>query len=165
MLKAKGLPRYFWGEAMSTMVHILNRASTCALDGNTPYEAWHGKVPAIHYFCKFGCITHLKITRPNLKKLDDWSHKVIFIGYEVGSKAYHCYDPVDQRESSPVMSSSTKQGSGVGRTPTTIKRVTPSHSPWSIAPRLSATSCRPSPHQLHLLLHRLQGSTQSRGHE
>jgi hypothetical protein len=97
MLKAKGLPRYFWGEAMSTMVHILNRASTCALDGNTPYEAWHGKVPAIHYFRKFGCITHLKITRPNLKKLDDWSHKVIFIGYEVGSKAYHCYDPVDQR--------------------------------------------------------------------
>jgi hypothetical protein len=36
------------------------------------------------------------VTRPNLKKLDDRSKKGIFVGYEAGSKAYRCYDPVDQ---------------------------------------------------------------------
>jgi hypothetical protein len=46
MLKAKGLPGYFWGEAVSTAVHILH--------GKTPYEAWHGKIPAVHYFRTFG---------------------------------------------------------------------------------------------------------------
>jgi transposase InsO family protein len=39
MLKAKGLPAYFWGEAVSTAVYILNRAPTRALDGKTSYEA------------------------------------------------------------------------------------------------------------------------------
>jgi transposase InsO family protein len=97
MLKAKGLPGYFWGEAVSTAVHILNRSPTRALDGKTPYEAWHGEIPAVHYFRTFGCVAHVKITRPNLKKLDDRSRKAIFVGYEVGSKAYRCYDPVDQR--------------------------------------------------------------------
>jgi hypothetical protein len=96
MLKAKGLPGYFWGEAVSTAVHILNRSPTRALDGKMPYEAWHGEIPAIHYFRMFGCIAHVKITRLNLKKLDDRSRKAIFVGYEVRSKAYRCYDPVDQ---------------------------------------------------------------------
>jgi hypothetical protein len=32
-----------------------------------------------------------------LKKLDDRSRKTIFIRYEGGSKAYMCYDPVEQR--------------------------------------------------------------------
>jgi hypothetical protein len=39
MLKAKALPGYFWGEAMSTAIHILNMASTRALDSRTPFEA------------------------------------------------------------------------------------------------------------------------------
>jgi hypothetical protein len=96
MLKAKGLPGYFWGEAVLTVVHILNRSPTRALDGKTPYEAWHDEIPAVHYFRTFGCIAHVKITRLNLKKLDDRSRKAIFVGYEVRSKVYRCYDPVDQ---------------------------------------------------------------------
>jgi hypothetical protein len=97
MLKVEGQPGYFWGEAVSTVVHILNRSLMCALDGTMSYEAWHGEVPAIHYFHTFSCITHLKITQSNLKKLDDQSHKAIFIGYEAGSKAYCFYNPIDQR--------------------------------------------------------------------
>jgi hypothetical protein len=95
MLKAKGLLGYFWGEDVSTVVHILNRTPTLALDGKMSYEAWNDEVPAVHYFRTFGCITHLKVTRSNLKKLNDQSCKSIFVGYEAGSKAYRCYDPVD----------------------------------------------------------------------
>jgi hypothetical protein len=56
MLKAKGLPGYFWGEAVSTAVHILNRSPTRALDGKTLYEAWHSEIPAVHYFRTFDCV-------------------------------------------------------------------------------------------------------------
>jgi hypothetical protein len=66
MLMAKQLPRYFWGEAVTTVVYMLNRAPTHALDGKTPYEAWHGVSPPIHYFRTFGCIGHVKNTHPHL---------------------------------------------------------------------------------------------------
>ena len=36
----------------------------------------------------------MKVTTPNLKKLDDRSKRTIFVGYEPGSKAYRVYDPV-----------------------------------------------------------------------
>jgi transposase InsO family protein len=56
MLKAKKLPSYFWGEDVTTMVHVLNRAPTRALNGMTPYEAWYGERPPVHYFRTFGYI-------------------------------------------------------------------------------------------------------------
>jgi hypothetical protein len=97
MMKTKQLPGYFWGEVVTTAVHILNRSPTRAVNGKTPYEAWHGRAPAMHYLRTFGCVAHVKITRPGLKKLDDRSMKAVFIGYEPGSKAYRCYDPVSKR--------------------------------------------------------------------
>ena len=39
LLKQRGLPARFWGEAVVTAVHLLNRAPTKALQGMTPYEA------------------------------------------------------------------------------------------------------------------------------
>jgi hypothetical protein len=34
---------------------------------------------------------------PHLKKLEDRGRKMIFVGYESGSKAYHAYDPITKR--------------------------------------------------------------------
>ena len=39
ILKAKALPSFFWGEAVHTAVHLLNRAPMRALDGKTPFES------------------------------------------------------------------------------------------------------------------------------
>lgn len=97
MMKAKKIPGYFWGEAVSTAVFILNRTMTRAVDGKTPYEVWHGERPAVHYFRTFGSVAHVKNNRPKLKKFDDRSTPAIFIGYEGGSKAYRCYDPVSKK--------------------------------------------------------------------
>jgi hypothetical protein len=97
MLKAKELPGFFWGEAMLTVVHILNHAPMRTLDGKTLYEAWHSDHPTVHYFRVFGSIVHVKITRPNIRKLDDRNIKTIFISYEPGSKAYRYYNPVNKR--------------------------------------------------------------------
>ena len=37
--EGKGMPAKFWGEAVTTVVFILNRSSTKALTGKTPFEA------------------------------------------------------------------------------------------------------------------------------
>ena len=37
----------------------------------------------------------MRNTKPHLKKLEDRSTLMIFIGYEAGSKAYKVYNPVD----------------------------------------------------------------------
>jgi transposase InsO family protein len=39
LLKQRGMPAVFWGEAVVTAVYILNRSPTKALNGRTPYEA------------------------------------------------------------------------------------------------------------------------------
>jgi hypothetical protein len=97
IMKTKKLPRYFWGEAVSIAVYILNRSLTRTVDGKTPYETWHGETLAVYYLHTFGCLAHVKDTRLNLNKLEDHISKCIIIGYEPGSKAYWCYDPAKQR--------------------------------------------------------------------
>jgi len=47
MLKAKGLPGKFWGEAVTTAVYLLNRSSSKSVGGKTPYELWTGSVPGV----------------------------------------------------------------------------------------------------------------------
>jgi len=80
LLKARDMPATFWGQAVATVVYILNRAPTKAVDGMTPYEAWHGRKPDVHHLRTFGCVAFIKETRPNLKKLDDRGTPVVFIG-------------------------------------------------------------------------------------
>jgi transposase InsO family protein len=93
LMKSKGLPAYFWGEAVTTTVYLLNRSPTRSVEGRTPYEAWHGHKPSVEHLRTFGSIVHVKNTKPNLKKLDDRSTKMVFVGYEKGTKAYRAYDP------------------------------------------------------------------------
>jgi Integrase core domain. len=53
-LKQRGMPAIFWGEAVVTAVYILNHSPTEALDSRTPYEAWHGRKPAVSQLRVFG---------------------------------------------------------------------------------------------------------------
>ena len=41
----------------------------------------------------FGCIGHVRKTKPNLTKLEDRSTPMVFLGYAEGTKAYRLYDP------------------------------------------------------------------------
>src|SRR5664279_1160657 len=97
LLKAKRVPDEFWGEAVSTAVFILNRSPTKSMDGKTPFEAWHGRKPDVHFMRMFGCVLHVREMRPGLKKLDDRSRPMIFVGYEPGTKGYRAYDPATKR--------------------------------------------------------------------
>jgi transposase InsO family protein len=79
LLKQRGMPVVFWGEMVVTAVYILNRSPTKALNGRMPYEAWHGRKPAVSHLRVFGCLAFGK----------ELGH----IGYAEGSKAYHILDP------------------------------------------------------------------------
>jgi hypothetical protein len=63
----------------------------------TPYEAWHGRKPAVHHLRTFGCVAHVKRLGPGIDKLADRSTPMIFVGYEEGSKAYRVYDPATKK--------------------------------------------------------------------
>jgi transposase InsO family protein len=54
MLKAKGLPGWFWGEAVNTVVYVLNICPMKSVDDMTPFEAWHGRKPTVHHLKTFG---------------------------------------------------------------------------------------------------------------
>ena len=96
LLKQRGVPAVFWGEAVVSAVYILNRSPTKALDGRTPYEAWHVRKPAVSHLRVFGCLVFAK-ELGHISKLDDRSTPGVFIGYAEGSKAYHILDPKTQR--------------------------------------------------------------------
>jgi transposase InsO family protein len=80
MLKARRMPVTFWGEAMSMAVFILNRSPTRSLKGTAPFEAWHDRKPDVSFLRTFGCVGHVKETRPGLGKLADRSTPMVFLG-------------------------------------------------------------------------------------
>ena len=103
------MPTRFWGEAVNTAVFILNRALTKALTGKTPFEAWYGCKPSVSFLRTFGCIGHVRKTKPNLTKLEDRSTPMVFLGYAKGTKAYWLYGPHGGRWLSHATSCSTRR--------------------------------------------------------
>ncbi|KAL8097202.1 hypothetical protein AgCh_030354 [Apium graveolens] len=94
LLREMKLPNYFWGEAVRHAIYLLNRLSTRAVSGITPYEAWCKRKPHLEHIRVFGCLAYMKVPTVNLKKLDDRSLPVIHLGKEPGTKAYRLYNPV-----------------------------------------------------------------------
>ena len=78
-------------------VYLLNRLPTRAMGSRTPYEAWCGKIPHLGHLKVFGCRANVRPAVPHLKKLDDRSKPMVYLGVEEGSKAYRLYDPNTRR--------------------------------------------------------------------
>ena len=112
LLMTTGMPGRFWGEAIMTVVYLLNRSPTRSLDGKTPHDVWYNKKPVVHHLRMFDCIAYMKVARPHLAKLNPRGLKVVFIGYEPRSKAYRLYDPHVSRD---IIFVSTRASSAVER--------------------------------------------------
>ena len=74
-------------------MYVLNRSFTKILLDSTPYEKWSGRKPYVDYLQVFGSVVHVKTTK-KVSKLEDRSSVVILVGYELGTKAYRCLDPL-----------------------------------------------------------------------
>jgi hypothetical protein len=96
LLKQEGMSAEFWGEAVMTAVHLLNRSPTKSLEGKTLYEAWHECTLAVGQLHTFGCLAYAKELN-TVSKLRDRSTLGMFIGYAEGIKAYCILDPASQR--------------------------------------------------------------------
>jgi len=93
LMQSKKLHYMYSAEAIKIANYILNRCSTSAVDGKTPYEAWYDKKPTVRHFRVFGCLEYAHVPKEHRKKLDAKSEPCVFIGYSDESKAYRLYNP------------------------------------------------------------------------
>ena len=59
MLAESGLPQMFWGEAVLSLVHILNCSFTTACPDATPYKLWYRQKPDILHLRVWGCAVYV----------------------------------------------------------------------------------------------------------
>ncbi|GKV47387.1 hypothetical protein SLEP1_g54294 [Rubroshorea leprosula] len=95
ILKAKGMPNSFWGEAVSCSVYLLNRSPTRSLQNVTPVEAWNGFNPSVKHLKVFGSIAFTHVPAQTRTKLDDRGEKTIFVGYTRGG--FKLFNPVTNK--------------------------------------------------------------------
>lgn len=91
------MPLFLWGEATATAVYVRNRSASISLDNKTPYELWFGEKPSVTHLKIFGSTCYVHIPKDLRSKWEVNSIKMIFLGYNDGSKAYKVYDPVTRR--------------------------------------------------------------------
>lgn len=96
MLKDKGLPHSFWGEAATTAAYILNRCPTKRLVSQVLEERWSGKRPIVRHLRIFGSLCYVHIPDEKRKKLQDKSEVMILVGYHP-SRAYRLYNPITKK--------------------------------------------------------------------
>ena len=66
LLHKKELPKEYWAEATNTVVLLLNRLPTKAIDGKTPFEAWYGFKPKLKNLKVFDCLCFTNV--PQVKR-------------------------------------------------------------------------------------------------
>jgi transposase InsO family protein len=60
MMSLTDLLIYFWGHALETAAHTLNRAPSKSVE-TTPYELWHEKKPSLSHLKIWACETYVNI--------------------------------------------------------------------------------------------------------
>ena len=94
MMSFVDIPTSFWGYALQTALHVLNRVPTKSAP-KTPYEIWYGKRPNLGYLKIWGSPAYVR--KVFTEKLDSRSEKGQFIGYPKDSMGYYFYIPSDHK--------------------------------------------------------------------
>jgi len=97
LLKSMNVPRKLWGEAVRHSVYLLNRLPTKAMSEKTPFEVWWGRKPNLGCLKVFGCTAHVRTTGPHLKKLEDRSRPMVYLGVDEGCKAHRLLDVINNK--------------------------------------------------------------------
>ena len=94
LLSHAQLPRSFWGEALNTVVHVLNLTPCVPLQFDVPNRVWTGKDVSYDHLHVFGCKAFVHIPKDERSKLDLKTRQCIFVGYGLDEFGYRFYDPV-----------------------------------------------------------------------
>ena len=89
MLEEKSLPKFYWAEAVRTVVYIQNRIG----DKVSAHELYFGTKPNLRHLRVFGSIAYVHVLKEKQRKLDTKAEKCILVGYSDKQKGYKCYNP------------------------------------------------------------------------
>jgi hypothetical protein len=87
MLDTAGLSKAWWGEAVLTSCHVLNRIPI-GKEEKTPYEKWVGRKPSLSYLRTWGCLAKVNVPISKKRKLGPKTVDCVFLGYAPRSIAY-----------------------------------------------------------------------------
>ena len=87
MLDTSGLSKAWWGEAILTACHVLNKVPT--KDNEiTPYEKWAKRRTTLSYLRTWGCLAKVNVPIPKKRKLGHKTVDCINLGYAKNSVGY-----------------------------------------------------------------------------
>ena len=92
MLNDSNLDDKFWGLAVHTSVHIMNRGLLKSDSNKTPYELRTARSTNVKHFRIFGSRCFIKSDDGKSGKFDSRVDEGIFVGYSSKRKAYKCYN-------------------------------------------------------------------------
>lgn len=84
LLFQSNLPVSFWGEAILTASHLINRTPSAVLNGKSPYEILHGSPSSYMHLRVFGSLCHTHLRLRDKDKFGARSRTCIFVGYPHG---------------------------------------------------------------------------------
>jgi hypothetical protein len=87
MLDTSGLSKEWWGEALLTACHVLNRVPTKNKE-ITPFEEWEKKRLKLSYLRTWGCLAKVNVPIPKKRKLGPKTVDCVFLGYAFHSIGY-----------------------------------------------------------------------------
>jgi hypothetical protein len=87
MLETAGLSKEWWGEAILTACHVLNRVPTKNKEV-TPFEEWRKKRLNLSYLRTWGCLAKVNVPMNKKRKLGPKTVDCVFLGYAIHSVSY-----------------------------------------------------------------------------
>ena len=88
MLFSSGMPKRFWGEAVSMAAVLINRSPSSAIAFDTPDQKWYGRTVDYSSMRVFGCMSYAHIRQ---SKLEPRALRCVMIGYRRGVKGYRLW--------------------------------------------------------------------------
>jgi hypothetical protein len=81
MLETSGLSKEWWGEAILTTCHVLNKVPTNNKE-ITPFEEWKKRKLNISYLRTWGCLAKVSVPINKKRKLGPKTVDCVFLGYD-----------------------------------------------------------------------------------
>lgn len=98
MVKQRGVPNSYSGDAVNIAVYVPNRCLTRWIKNVVPKEVWSGKKSSVHHFIWFGGLCYKYVPDSKKRKSGDKSEVMILVGHHA-TDAYKLYDPATQNMS------------------------------------------------------------------
>jgi len=87
ILDIAGLSKEWWGEAILTACHVLNRVPT-KNKKKTPFEEWEKKRPTLSYLRTLGYLAKVSVPITKKRKFEPKTMDCVILGYTIHSVGY-----------------------------------------------------------------------------